>query len=82
MANSYLSAMSSSFFLAFFLLVYGEPFKETPYTLKDRKTEIELKIEHVPWDKSQDKRKVKYQKRLCNNFAFHQLVIQLHIEYN
>ena len=27
----YLPAKSSSFFLAFFLPIYGEPFQETPY---------------------------------------------------
>merc|ERR1711989_280045 len=35
--NYYLSARSSSFFLAFFLLVYGEPFlKNTLYIVKTR----------------------------------------------
>ena len=36
--NLYLSAWSSSFCVAFFLLVYGEPFQETPYivTLRDK----------------------------------------------
>ena len=45
--NFHLTARSSSFFLAFLLQVYGEPFEETPDTFKKiaKKTEEKLEIE-------------------------------------
>ena len=38
-SNFYLSAKSSSIFLASFLHVYGEPFYETPYTKREKPNE-------------------------------------------